>query len=208
MSTKPVSDNDLATSVTSRICHDLVSPVGAIVNGIDLIREIGAPGLGDELGLISQSAERASSVLQFFRLAFGAVDEASEEVARLTVLERARGMIETPRISFGWTGENGPALARRDARIASLALLAVRSMTGRDGLIRIGFDPVSSFPLTIASEGSRASDYDACVALLHGDAAAVAPRSVEFVLLRQVADAAGIRLLVEDLGARFLLRVG
>jgi len=58
--------------VASRICHDLVSPVGAISNGVELVQELGADAGDEALGLISSSAQQAAYRLKCFRLAYGA----------------------------------------------------------------------------------------------------------------------------------------
>lgn len=58
--------------LASRICHDLVSPVGAINNGVEFMEDGGADSMDEALGLISHSAEQASAKLMAFRLAYGA----------------------------------------------------------------------------------------------------------------------------------------
>jgi len=58
--------------LSSRICHDLVSPVGAINNGIELMTELGDDAGGDAVDLISSSVEQAAIRLKCFRLAYGA----------------------------------------------------------------------------------------------------------------------------------------
>lgn len=59
--------------LASRICHDLISPVGAVHNGVEFLEEIGAgEGSADAIGLIAHSAHQASAKLQVFRLAYGA----------------------------------------------------------------------------------------------------------------------------------------
>ena len=59
--------------LASRICHDLISPVGAVHNGVEFLEEIGAgENAGDAIGLIAHSANQASAKLQVFRLAYGA----------------------------------------------------------------------------------------------------------------------------------------
>lgn len=58
--------------LASRICHDIISPVGAINNGIELMQEMGADGLDDGLELIAYSAEQSAAKLAAFRLAYGA----------------------------------------------------------------------------------------------------------------------------------------
>src|SRR5437879_6082903 len=58
--------------VASRICHDLVSPVGAISNGVELMQEMGEDGGAEAIALVSTSAQQASIRLKCFRLAYGA----------------------------------------------------------------------------------------------------------------------------------------
>ena len=58
--------------VASRICHDIISPVGAINNGIELLQEMGADGMDDGLELIAYSAEQSAAKLAAFRMAYGA----------------------------------------------------------------------------------------------------------------------------------------
>ncbi|NBC34698.1 MAG: hypothetical protein GVY13_18650 [Alphaproteobacteria bacterium] len=56
----------------SRLCHELVSPVGAINNGIELIEELGDDMVGEAMGLVRQSGQRAAALLALYRLAYGA----------------------------------------------------------------------------------------------------------------------------------------
>lgn len=58
--------------LASRICHDIISPVGAINNGVEFMEETGPEGAGDALELIKFSAEQASAKLKAFRMAYGA----------------------------------------------------------------------------------------------------------------------------------------
>ncbi|RUV56051.1 histidine phosphotransferase, partial [Mesorhizobium sp. M5C.F.Ca.IN.020.29.1.1] len=69
-----VSAPDLAALLCSRVCHDIISPVGAINNGLELLDEGGADE--DAMKLIRQSARNASARLQFARIAFGAAGSA------------------------------------------------------------------------------------------------------------------------------------
>ena len=67
---------DLTALVGSRICHDLISPLGAIGNGLELLQLSGLPQ-GPEWALIAESVENASARIRFFRIAYGAADSAS-----------------------------------------------------------------------------------------------------------------------------------
>src|SRR6202163_4341504 len=86
---------DLAAFLCSRVCHDLISPVGAIVNGIEVLEED-----KDEetktfaLDLIKKSAYVASAKLQFCRLAFGAAGSAGAQLDLGDAEKAARGLME------------------------------------------------------------------------------------------------------------------
>ncbi|MGX0976394.1 histidine phosphotransferase ChpT [Roseovarius sp. MBR-51] len=70
----PQHSQPLAALIASRICHDLVSPLGAISNGLELLHLSGVPQ-SPELTLITSSATNATARIRFFRLAFGQADE-------------------------------------------------------------------------------------------------------------------------------------
>ncbi|MEO1362985.1 MAG: hypothetical protein AAFU86_04320 [Pseudomonadota bacterium] len=65
---------NLAALIGSRICHDLISPIGAINNGLELLNMAGASD-GPEMELISESVENASARIRFFRMAYGAASD-------------------------------------------------------------------------------------------------------------------------------------
>lgn len=65
-----MSRSQLHELIGSRICHDLISPLGAISNGLELIGLSGAP-LGPEMQLVSESVENANARIRYFRLAYG-----------------------------------------------------------------------------------------------------------------------------------------
>ena len=196
----PTDKSELAANISTRICHDLVSPVGAIVNGVDLIREIGTGGLGDEFSMISQSAERASSLLQFYRLAFGAIGPDSQDVSRDMLLNRASALISTPRVMLEWTGEQGPSFARAEARLFCLMLLCGRAVTGTSGLIRVIFDSLGSFPLTIRVEGGGTSEAAELLQTLSpgADTSYLSPRSIEFALAQTCAADLDVEIRTEN----------
>jgi len=94
---------DLAALLCSRVCHDLISPVGAIVNGVEVLEED-----KDEetrtfaLDLIKKSARNASARLQFCRLAFGAAGSAGAQLETGDAEKVARGLLEDDKIKITW----------------------------------------------------------------------------------------------------------
>ena len=71
-----VSVEDLNALVGSRICHNLISPLGAISNGVELLNMTGA-NTAPEVALIAESVENANARIRYFRVAFGATNEAA-----------------------------------------------------------------------------------------------------------------------------------
>jgi histidine phosphotransferase ChpT len=94
---------DLAALLCSRVCHDLISPVGAIVNGLEVLEES-----KDEetktfaLDLIKKSARTGSAKLQFCRIAFGAAGSAGAQIDTGDAESVARGFIEDEKVKLTW----------------------------------------------------------------------------------------------------------
>src|SRR5437868_12709111 len=94
---------DLAALLCSRVCHDLISPVGAVVNGIEVMEDD-----ADEqtkafaIDLIKKSANTASARLQFCRIAFGAAGSAGASIDLGDAEGVARGMLEDDKTKLTW----------------------------------------------------------------------------------------------------------
>jgi histidine phosphotransferase ChpT len=95
---------DLAALLCSRVCHDLISPTGAIVNGLEVLEEKDS----DEetrtfaLDLIKRSARTASARLQFCRLAFGSAGSAGAQIDLGNAHAMARAFIEDDKTRLAW----------------------------------------------------------------------------------------------------------
>lgn len=122
--------------LVSRICHDLVSPVGAINNGVELIDEMG-PGAGQEaLTLIADSAEAAARRLRLFRFAFGAAgghDGLDPAQARLTV----EGWFRGGRVRVDWQADLPAPPPRGLLKLLLIAALLADEALPAGGTVRI-----------------------------------------------------------------------
>jgi histidine phosphotransferase ChpT len=88
----------------SKVCHDVISPVGAIVNGLEVLEDDSDPAMRDiALDLIKRSAAGASAKLQFCRLAFGAAGSAGATIDTGDAEKVARAMLETEKTKLDWT---------------------------------------------------------------------------------------------------------
>lgn len=128
------SSLDLASLLCSRLCHDLLSPVGALTNGLELLAEEKDPVMRQKcFELLEQSATSSANKLRFFRLAFGAAGGFGEMVP----VAEARALIDAlvaanPRITVQWS------LADEALPKSAIKTLLNLSMIGIEALVRGG----------------------------------------------------------------------
>jgi histidine phosphotransferase ChpT len=160
---------DLAALLCSRVCHDLISPVGAIVNGLEVYEEDNDEATKTfALDLIKKSANSASARLQFCRLAFGAAGSAGAEIDLGDAESMGRGFIEDEKVKLTW---NLPRLLLPKNRVKLLLnMLIIAGQTiPRGGTLVV--DPVGSAPdmaFQITAAGLNARVPQAIPALLAG----------------------------------------
>jgi histidine phosphotransferase ChpT len=149
---------DLAALLCSRVCHDLISPVGAIVNGLEVLEDDNDESTRTfALDLIKKSARQASARLQFCRLAFGAAGSAGAQIDLGDAESVARGFLEDDKTKIAW---NLPRLLLPKNRVKlllNLLLLAGQTIP-RGGTMTI--DPVGTgdqmgFKVTAAGLNAR-----------------------------------------------------
>ncbi|MGV6813210.1 MAG: histidine phosphotransferase family protein [Brevirhabdus sp.] len=121
----------LAAKVSARLCHDLVNPLGAISNGLELLE---LSGLADtaEFELIRASVAEATGRLRFLRMAFGPGNP-DDIIDRDAVLSLVHQRYEGGSTSVGWESEDH--FSRAEAKAVLLALLALEWVTARGGRI-------------------------------------------------------------------------
>lgn len=127
---------DLAALVGSRICHDLISPIGAIGNGVELL----ALTDGDtnaEMELISESVQNASARIRYFRIAYGAASE-DQMVSRSEILSILASSARGGRINYIWQVDGDQP--RRTVRCALLTLQALETSLPKGGDIQVYLD--------------------------------------------------------------------
>jgi len=92
----------LASRLASRICHDLISPLGAIANGVELLVLSGTERT-PEIDLISESVESANARLRFFRLAYGAAG--AQPIGRSEIVRILSALARGSRHEYAWLAE-------------------------------------------------------------------------------------------------------
>ncbi len=117
-----------------RLCHELVSPVGAIANGVELLGEDDPEFVKEAVGLIGQSARRAGQRLQFYRFAYGTAG--TGEHATIDGAALAAGLLEGGKVQCAWA----PEIARLPVpwqRLACNMVVIAAEMLPRGGAVLV-----------------------------------------------------------------------
>ena len=124
---------DIAALLGSRICHDLINPIGAISNGVELMMMEGA-GYGPEMTLISESVSSANARIRFFRVAFG-VSSPDHRIGRTEVVTILTDLTAGGRIRIEWLGPDD--LPRREVKLVFLLIMCLESAMAYGGKISV-----------------------------------------------------------------------
>jgi histidine phosphotransferase ChpT len=131
---------DLAALMCSRICHDVISPVGAIVNGLEVLEgEEDADMRSVAMDLIKKSAISASARLQFCRLAFGAAGSLGASVDTGDAENVARGLIGNERTTLKWNAQRRLAPKNAVKLLLNLCLIAAGAAP-RGGILSVDLE--------------------------------------------------------------------
>jgi histidine phosphotransferase ChpT len=156
LTTASLSPLDLAALLCSRVCHDVISPVGAIVNGLEVL-----DGEQDEemramaMELIKKSANSASARLQFCRLAFGAAGSFGASIDTGDAEKVARNVFANDRTVLQWNGQRRLASRNSVKLLLNMCLIAAGAVP-RGGVITVEISEEEN-PMTISVEAKGAN---------------------------------------------------
>jgi histidine phosphotransferase ChpT len=171
MSGPSIEALDLAALLCSRVCHDLISPVGAIVNGLEVLEEAKDEETKNfALDLIKKSASTASAKLQFCRIAFGAAGSAGAQIDLGDAETISRGFLEDDKTKLAWNLPRALLAKNRVKLLLNLLLIAGQTIPRGGKLI---VDPIGageSMGFKVSATGANAKVPPAVAALLAGDA--------------------------------------
>ena len=149
---------DLAALVASRVCHDVISPVGAIVNGLEILEDEKDEGMrGFAFDLIKKSAAQASARLQFCRIAFGAAGSASAVLDLGDAEQVARGFVEDQKTTLTWDAPR-LLLPKNKVKLLLNLVLVASATIPRGGVIAVtatGDDEATEFRLVATGTAAR-----------------------------------------------------
>src|SRR5262245_1002855 len=164
-----IGDLELAALISSRICHDVISPVGAIANGLEMLDEEQDQNMRDQaMSLIRKSAYQASAKLQFARLAFGAAGSAGAEIDLRDAEKVARDFVQSPKHNLVWQGPPVTLPKNKVKLLLNLVALGVVALP-RGGTVSVdikGEAPAVTF--SVLSKGDHAKLSEHVESLLKG----------------------------------------
>jgi histidine phosphotransferase ChpT len=172
----------------ARLCHELISPIGAINNGVELLDEDDPDFVKEALGLIGQSAKRAGQRLQFYRFAYGF---AGERAAAVDAGGLAQGLLEGGKVKCRW--DEAGALEVGWQRLACNLLVIATELLPRGGSVQV-MPAGRGVDLVTEGEGINASE-DLKAILADGLAVdALTARTIHAFFTMRLAQKLGARL--------------
>lgn len=193
---------ELAALLCSRVCHDLISPVGAIVNGLEVLDDNPKPEDREfALDLIRKSARTASARLQFCRLAFGAAGSAGAQIDLGDAQNMARGHFEDNKTKITW---NLPRilLPKNKVKLLLNMMIIAQQTIPRGGMLTVdsvGDGDGIGFIVTAAGLNARLPQ-NIVEILSAGHAGAVDAHAVQPHYTRLLAKACGLNVVLATSG--------
>ncbi len=163
-----LSDLDLAALLCSKVCHDVISPVGAIANGLEVLEDEQDTEMRDiAFDLVRRSSRQASAKLQFCRIAFGAAGSAGSSIDTGDAEDVAKKFIGEDKVTLEWEVPREIRPKNQVKLMLNLIMLALSSIP-RGGKVTMGV--ADGGGLTVRAEGKNAKVPEKTLDMLEGDA--------------------------------------
>jgi histidine phosphotransferase ChpT len=197
-----ISPVDFASLLCSRLCHDLLSPVGALNNGLELLADETDPEMRARcMELLSESARVSANKLKFFRLAFGAAGGFGERVDAREAQVAIQGLLgDNKRLTLEWVIERTELTKSAIKVLLNLSMIAGDALV-RGGRLTIGAEENDGLTeIVLHAEGPRVVlDPELRETLVGGGASdAITPRAAAAYLVHAIAAEAGGSVVVSE----------
>jgi histidine phosphotransferase ChpT len=204
-----MKSHEFASLLCSRLCHDLLSPVGALNNGIELLADEHDPEMRARcLDLLGESARASANKLKFFRLAFGAAGGFGDEVDTREARVAIEGLFGGDgRIQLGWMVDE-PTMSKSALKILLNLVLITGDALVRGGRLDVGAERHDDgLDIVVRAEGPRiVLDPELKRALLgESNEEAIAPRAAAAWLAHCLVTDGGGEIQVADQEQNVLL---
>jgi histidine phosphotransferase ChpT len=204
-----MKSHEFASLLCSRLCHDLLSPVGALNNGIELLADEHDPEMRARcLDLLGESARASANKLKFFRLAFGAAGGFGDEVDTREARVAIEGLFGGDgRVQLGWMVDE-PTMSKSALKILLNLVLIAGDALVRGGRLDVGAERhTSGLDIVVRAEGPRiVLDPELKRALVgETDEQSIAPRAAAAWLVHSLVEECGGEIQVADQEENVLL---
>lgn len=192
-----ISAADFASLLCSRLCHDLLSPVGALNNGLELLADEHDPEMRARcLELLSDSAKASANKLKFFRLAFGAAGGFGESVDSREARAAIEGLFgDGHKVKLGWMVEDATLPKPAIKVLLNLALIAGDALV-RGGQLDVGAESIDGqIEIVVRADGPRIvldSEMRAALTGTQGEAVITPRAAAAYLVHALVAEGGGI----------------
>jgi histidine phosphotransferase ChpT len=207
--TSDIAALDLAALIASRVCHDIISPVGAINNGLEVLAEENNEEMREfAMDLIRKSARQASAKLQFARLAFGAAGSAGASIDLGDAENVAKGFMAGEKATLEWTATRVLMPKNLVKLLLNLILVAGHAIP-RGGVVAVVVTGAAESPtFTITCTGTSARIPANAEAFLDGRHGEHGPdaHSIQPIYAGLLAKAAGMRTSIDKEGDTVVFR--
>jgi histidine phosphotransferase ChpT len=200
------TDLELAALISSKICHDLIGPVGNINNGLEILdEEDDAQSRDYALDVIRNVTETASARLQFARFAYGATDSAGAKIDLATAEALSRGLIGNGKHKLAWRGLKGQ-IAKDKAKLLLNLVAAAPTAVPRGGDIVVEIGGTLAAPsFTVRCHGASARPPQYLADFVNGPAPPINAMTIQAYYTVRLAMATRMRLAIARDGADVLL---
>jgi histidine phosphotransferase ChpT len=197
-----MKSHEFASLLCSRLCHDLLSPVGALNNGIELLSDEHDPEMRARcLDLLAESARASANKLKFFRLAFGAAGGFADEVDTREARVAIEGLFGGDgRIQLGWMVDE-PVMSKAALKILLNLVLIAGDALVRGGRLDVGAEKhETGLDVVVRAEGGRIVLDPELKRVLLGETGeeAIAPRAAAAWLVHSLISEGGGDIQVAD----------
>ncbi|WP_411819830.1 histidine phosphotransferase family protein [Hyphococcus formosus] len=179
----------LSALLSSRVCHDLINPVGALSSGLEVLDD---PSMEETMhdaamDLIRAGAKKAIALLSYARLAYGAAGGFGAQISLEDARSALEGLFDITKADLEWGIGSGLA-AKENVKVLLVLAYAAADCVPRGGLVSISGD-IESF--TIVATGKKLLLNDDLVKALNGDASELAPKNTPALIASQLVRSVG-----------------
>lgn len=185
----------LSALLSSRVCHDLINPVGALSSGLEVLDDPSMEGAMREaaMDLIRSGAQKAIALLSYARLAYGAAGGFGAQISLEDAQKALADLFAITKAELQWELGSGLA-AKENVKVLMVLAYAAADCVPRGGVVSVKGD-INNF--TVSASGKKLLLNDSLVKALGGDSADITPKFTPALIAAQLIESTGGAIKVE-----------